>query len=121
MKNKGTATKKQDDWKGYVNWSPTVREREGILSLMGDEAYSPTDQLDTLNECGYATSFSYDEKNSCHRISVTGKTRPCSNIGYTLSIRASTTARCLGSAVYYIFTICEGGDWLVDKGEGESW
>ena len=121
MKKKAEAVRRDDGWKGYVNWSPIAADRDKVVGFMGKITYVPLDYLLQLSESGYATSFGYDEKANCHRISVTGKGERCPNKGYTLSIRASTPDRCLGLAAYYIFVLCEAGDWLVDKEGEEIW
>lgn len=121
MKKKVEQVKRNDGWKGYVNWSPTVSDRESVVAFMGKVDYSPMEQLLQLSESGYSTSFSYDETHNCHRLSITGKGERCPNQGYTLSVRASSPERCLGLGSYYIFVLCESGDWLVDKVGEEVW
>jgi hypothetical protein len=108
-----------DDWKGYVNWSPTVGERKKIESFMGNGDFSVGEYILQLNESGYSCSFSYDEKGNCHRLSVTGKGEHNDNKGYTLVLRGSTPSRCVGMAAYYIYVICESQAWLRDQ-EGEE-
>lgn len=120
-KTAAVPAKVNDGWKGYVNWSPMADDRDKVLSLMGKDDYDPGEYLLQLGEAGYTTSFSYDEANSCHRVSFTGKGKHCPNQGYTLSIRASSPGCCLGLGVYYIFILCESGDWLVDKAGAEVW
>lgn len=121
MKKQTSAVKRDDGWKGYVNWSPTVSERAKVVEFMGNGSFDPMDYILQFDESGYSSSFGYDEKNSCHRLSVTGKGDRCPNIGYTLSVRASSPQRCVALAAYYIYVICESGDWLVDKAGSEVW
>lgn len=113
--------RRDDGWLGYVNWTPTVAEREKVVVFMGKGSFDPMDYLLQLNESGYSTTSSYDEANSCHRLSVTGKGERCPNKGYTLSVRASSPQRCVALASYYIYVLCESGDWIVDKKGGEIW
>lgn len=121
-KNRAASPPKRDDnWKGYVNFTPTVKQREEIVSFMGKGGFDVGDYLLQLNESGYSTTFSYDEKNSCHRLSVTGKYPPCDNIGYTLSIRSSSPQRCVGIAAYYIYVLSESGTWNDGKEGGDVW
>jgi hypothetical protein len=120
-KTNSTPIRRDDGWKGYVNWTATPAEREKVVSLMGKDSYDPMEELLQLSESGYSTAFGYDEKSACHRLSVTGKSENCPNQGYTLSIRASSPERCLGLAVYYIAVLCERSDWLVDKKGDDVW
>lgn len=114
-------TRSDDGWQGYVNFSPTVQQREEIISFMGNGSFDVADYLLQLSESGYSCTIQHDEKNNCHRLSVTGKTQPCPNIGWTLSIRSSSPQRCVGIAAYYIYVLSESGDWLVDKVGKEVW
>lgn len=121
VKNGKTAEKFNDEWKGYVNFSPDAKQREAIIALLGNGKYEIADYIRDLNESGYNVTFSYDEGAHCHRLAVTGKTQRCPNQGYTLSIRSSSPERCMGIAAYYISYLCESGDWLVDKASKEVW
>jgi len=112
---------RNQEWKGYVNWNPTAAEREKVLAYMGHKNWTATGELATLNESGYTVSFSCEEGGSAYRVAVTGKTRPCPNIGYTLSIRASSHERLLGLVGFYCNIVCDHGDWLVDKKGEELW
>lgn len=119
---KKTVTKKADDsWKGYVNWSPAPSDRELVLEYMGRKDWSVHLDIEQLVECGYSVSFTYDHKSGCPRVSVTGKANPCPNIGYSLSIRASSVERCIGLVGYYCFVLCQSGDWLVEKSSEDVW
>lgn len=121
MNKKKPAVKTSEDWKGYVNYNPTATERETIVAYMGRAKWTPEEEIAALVQSGYAVSFGYDEKSDAVRLSVTGKRSPCPNIGYSLSIRASTPERCLGIAGYYVYTLCGGGDWLIEKTDAEVW
>lgn len=112
---------KTDDWKGYVNFSPTAKDKERIVEYMGSKGWDAHLVIEQFTESGYTVSHSYDEGNSCVRCSVTGKGKHCPNKGYTLSVRASSVERCMGIAGFYSFILCESGDWLVDKKGEEVW
>lgn len=121
MKPKVKTPAKQDNWRGYVNWSPTTADKAGVIELMGNNSWSGLDAVHKLTECGYSVAFVHDDKHGCTRITVTGKESPCPNIGYTLSLRASSVERCVGLADYYCFVLCQAGDWLVEKNSEEVW
>jgi hypothetical protein len=119
-----TATKQRnlsDNWKGYVNWNPLASDRELVVEYMGSKGWDAHLVIEQLVQEGYTVSHSWDDKSSCVRLSVTGKTQPCPNIGYTLSVRASSVERCVGLVGYYCFILCQGQDWLVEKVGGEVW
>lgn len=121
-KNKATQqTSRQDGWLGYVNWNPIASDRDKVAAFMGEPSFDGWEYVLQLDESGYSCTFSYDEANSCHRLSVTGKGQHCPNKGYTLSLRASSPIRCLALASYYVYVICQSGDWLVDKKGDELW
>lgn len=120
-KPKNTTVRKDDGWLGYVNWNPTASDREKVVTFMQGDSFDIGEYLLQLDESGYSCTFSYDEANSCHRLSVTGKGERCANKGYTLSVRASSPVRCVALASYYVYVLCESGDWLVDKKGGEVW
>lgn len=120
-KAKEKTIRRDDGWLGYVNWNPTATDREKVVDFMGNGSFDISEYLLQLDESGYSSTFSYDENNSCHRLSVTGKGERCPNKGYTLSVRASSPVRCVALAAYYVYVLCESGDWLVDKKGGEVW
>lgn len=113
--------RKDDDWKGYVNWSPSTSDKESVVRLFESGKWRMDDALAQFVESGYSVAFGWDKVGKCIRLSITGKDRPCPNIGYTLSIRGSTPERCLGLAYHYNWIICGAGDWLIDKKGEEVW
>lgn len=115
------APRQNDDWKGYVNWSATASDKESVVRLFESGKWSMGDAVAQFTESGYSVAFGWDKAGNCNRITVTGKDKPCDNIGYTLSIRASTPDKCLGLAYHYHWIICGGGDWLVDKKGDDIW
>jgi hypothetical protein len=121
MKQTKAAVKTNEDWKGYVNYNPVADEREKIVDYMGRKNWAHADEITSLVQSGYSVTFAHDEKSDAIRLSVTGKKKPCPNIGWSLSIRASTVERCVGIAGYYVYSLCGGGDWLVEKTNAEVW
>jgi hypothetical protein len=110
-----------DNWKGYVNWSPTVADKALVVEYMAVGSWDASAVIQQLCESGYTVSHSWDDKSGCIRVSVTGKTPPCPNVGYTLSVRASSVERGLGIVGFYCFVLCQSGDWLIDKAGEEVW
>jgi len=121
MKTKVEQPAGNGDWKGYVNWSASQAEKARVAVYVDDPLWFEGDAIHNLVESGYSVSFAYDVMSKGIRIAVTGKTVPCPNIGYTLSIRASSVKRAVGLADYYCRIICESGDWLVDKQQEDVW
>jgi len=121
VKPKEKSVVKDDGWKGYVNWQPLAAEREMVEKYGNRSSFAVDEEISGLVESGYSVSFSHEEKTGAVRVAVTGKTKPCPNIGYTLSIRASSVARAMAVVGYYCFTICGGGDWLVEKNGDDVW
>lgn len=121
MKKKSVPVQSNQEWKGYVNWSATAADKAAVVDYMGSKGWDAHLVIEQLVECGYSVSHAFDEKHKCVRASVTGKTPPCPNIGYTLSVRASSVERCMGLVGYYCFVLCESGDWLVEKNGEEVW
>jgi hypothetical protein len=121
MKLNGSGSPSKDGWKGYVNWAPSEEDKKIVKGRVEKKDYSPDRVIESLVESGYAVSFVWDAKSQCIRASVTGKTVPCPNIGYTLSIRGSTVNRIVGLVEFYCQDICQAGDWLVEKLFEEVW
>lgn len=120
-KNGKVALKSNDGWQGYVNWSPTATDKEVVADRIGDGLWSAGSAIHSFLESGYNVSFSFEDGTGAVRVAITGKSKPCPNIGYTLSIRASSVDRCLGLAEQYCWHICQSGDWLIDKQSKEVW
>lgn len=113
--------KVDDGWKGYVNWNPAAADREKAGALLDDQRWEIGDAIDTLVESGYTVSFSHEETTGAVRLAVTGKRKPCDNIGYTLSVRASSAIRVVALAHVYVYDLCQGGDWLFEKEGKDVW
>lgn len=112
---------RSDDWKGYVNYNPSEKEKASILEHWSRYDGNYDRAIAELVESGYSVTFTADKIGGVFRCAVTGRSTPCPNIGYTLSIRGSSIERCLAIALFYCSIVCLSGDWLVDKKGGDVW
>ena len=109
------------NWKGYVNWNITESQKEHVKEYAKSSTFDVPDLILRFIEEGYAVGFSWDGTSKCMRMTVTGKTAPCPNIGWALSLRHADVTRLVAMAAVYVFVMYPNMAWPVNPLSELDW
>lgn len=113
--------KKQFEFKGFVDPVFEAGDKETISKLYND-GWGYQNALLDFTQSGHKVSFSWDDRNNTHIVSVTCKDPGSSNFGYILSARHFDPDKALLVAHWYHYERCDGFNWKGDQsGDDFNW
>lgn len=110
---KATAgTRQEAPWKGFINWAPSVEERR-IIRDYADKGVDTLKLAEDFLSHGYRVGLSFDERDKCMKVSITGVAGADGNVGYTLTLRHASLEVAWVQAWYYCDHLHEWSTWQI--------
>lgn len=111
---KGTQSKGDDGFKGFVTIELTDPDRSAIQEAMGTGLVTPLEFIFEAMDDGYKFSLSSDKKHNCVIATLTGKDPACENVGYALSARGPDSFGAIAALWYKHAVKANYGPWTAE-------